>query len=156
MKSSLITIGATHKRWAVQGEEEYRERLKHYLDFEIVTIPDLRNTRNMDVAMQKNAEGELILAKLQPGDFVILLDERGKEFTSKEFAVELQQFMNRGIRRAVFIIGGPYGFSQKVYDRADKLIAFSKMTFPHDLIRVVFMEQLYRACTILRNEKYHH
>lgn len=156
MKIALITVGATHKQWAAQGEEEYLKRLRHYIDFDKIVVPDIKNTSKLTVDQQKQLEGEGILSKLSVADRVWLLDERGKEHTSLEFSAALQEQMNRGVKRLVFVIGGPYGFSNAVYARADGKLSFSKFTLPHDLIRVVFMEQLYRAFTIQRGEPYHH
>lgn len=156
MKTILITVGETHKRWAAQGEKEYLERLNHYIDFEKISTRDIRNTKKLSEEQQKQIEGKDILGRLQPADIVALLDEHGKTMTSREFSKELQGYMNRGTKRLIFVIGGPYGFSKEVYDRADALYSFSNLTFPHDLIRVIFLEQLYRAHTILRNEPYHH
>ena len=124
--------------------------------FAITTIPDVRNTRSLSEAQQKRAEGEAILRLLQPSDHVVLMDERGREYTSEEWAAWMQKRMAAGSKRLVFVIGGPYGFSQEVYDRADGLVALSKMTFSHQIVRAIFAEQLYRALTIINNEPYHH
>lgn len=156
MKIIFAIIGETHKKWAREGEKEYIERIKHYIDFETLTIPDIKNTKNLSTELQKKQEGQALLAKILPADRVILLDERGTEFTSRGFANFIADNMNKGYRRLVFVVGGPYGFSPEVYGRADKTISFSQFTFPHDLIRVIFAEQLYRAMSILRNEPYHH
>lgn len=156
MKALLLTVGATHKKWIAEGEKEYIDRLKHYVDFEDITVPDIRNTSNLSAEQQKIKEGELLISRLQTGDFVILLDERGKQFGSREFSANMQSIMNRGLKRVVFIIGGPYGFSESVYAIANQKMSLSSLTFPHDLVRVIFLEQLYRAFTILRGEKYHH
>lgn len=156
MKIVLLVIGETHKKWAAEGEKEYMSRLRHYVDFEKVVIPDLKGLKNLSIEQIKEKEGEQILARLSPGDAVILLDEKGEEFTSVKFSAALQRLMNGGQKRAVFVVGGPYGFSETVYSKASRLLSFSRLTFPHDLIRVIFAEQLYRAFSILRNEPYHH
>lgn len=157
MKICLMTIGQTHKKWAKEAEKEFEDRIAHYISFERVDIPDIKTSKKLSEDSQKQQEGKLILEKLQSSDFIILLDERGKRCNSKEFSRDIQDFMNRGLKRVVFIVGGPYGFSDEVYTRAGKnMLSLSAMTFPHDLVRVVFLEQLYRAFTILRNEPYHH
>ena len=156
MKICLMTIGATHKKWAEAGEKEYSDRLRHYVQFEKIALPDIKSTKGTDQERQKILEGEAFLQKLNPTDHVVLLDERGKELTSRDFSRSIETLMLRGFKRVVFLIGGPYGFSQDIYDRADGKISFSRMTFPHDLIRTIFMEQLYRAFSIMRNEPYHH
>ncbi len=136
--------------------EEYVKRLSFYIKFEIDIIPDLKNSKNLPEAQQKEKEGELILSKTQSSDHIVLLDERGKEFSSVEFSSELQKKMNSGTKTLVFVIGGPYGFSEQMYQRANAKISLSKMTFSHQMIRLFFVEQLYRAFTILNNEPYHH
>lgn len=139
-----------------KGIEEYTSRLKHYVPFEILYIADAKNTKNITEAQQKAAEGRNILAALDTSDVVVLLDEHGKEMTSVEFSRYMQKKMSAVQRRLVFVVGGPYGFSQEVYDRANEKISLSKMTFSHEMIRLIFTEQLYRAMTILRGEPYHH
>lgn len=156
MKIALIVIGKTDASYFTEALQEYAKRLVHYLPFEMVTIPDIRNVKNMSEPQQKEKEGELILKSLQPADYVVLLDEKGKEFTSLLFAMYLEKKMHTVAKRLVFIIGGPYGFSDKVYRAAQEKISLSKMTFSHQMIRVIFTEQLYRAMTILNNEPYHH
>lgn len=156
MDIELLTVGKTTTSYINQGLEEYCRRLKHYIPFRITSIPDIKNTAKMSENNQKQAEGSAVLSKLTPSDHVILLDERGKEFTSKEFAVFIQRLLAGGKKRAVFIIGGPYGFSDEVYSRADSKISMSKMTFSHEMVRLFFTEQIYRAMTILRGEPYHH
>lgn len=157
MKICLLTVGETHKKWAMEAEKEYAGRLSRYVGFERIIIPDIKATKSLSQEQQKMAEGRRILERILPTDCLILLDERGGQLGSFEFSVELQGFMNRGIRKVVYAVGGPYGFSDDVYARAgDNLFSLSKMTFPHDLVRVVFLEQLYRAFTIIRNEPYHH
>lgn len=130
--------------------------MNRYVGFEIISISDLKSTRGLTEMQQKEKEGEMLLASLTPSDTVILLDEKGREYTSREFADFQASMMNRGVKRLVYVIGGPYGFSQKVYDRADGKISLSRMTFSHEMARLFFCEQLYRAMTILRGEPYHH
>jgi 23S rRNA (pseudouridine1915-N3)-methyltransferase len=156
MEISLIVIGKTNARYLQEGIDEYIKRRKHYIPYSITVLPDIKNTKKLTEEQQKEAEGKLMLDALKPGDCLVLLDERGKEFTSVAFADYLQRKMNAGLRRLVFVIGGPYGFSQSVYDRADEKISLSKMTFSHEMIRLFFTEQIYRAMTIQRGEPYHH
>lgn len=155
MKTILILVGKTINKHFVAGIEDYADRISHYMPFEIVTIPELRNTKNLSEDQQKTSEGELILRQIQPSDTVVLLDEHGKEFRSIEYARWLQQ-RQQTARRLVFVIGGPYGFSDAVYSRANDKISLSKMTFSHQMVRLIFTEQLYRACTIIKGEPYHH
>ena len=154
-KITLIVVGKTNQKYVEEVVLEYAGRLKHYVSFEIVTIPELKDTKSIPLAVQKQKEGELILKKLQNTDEVILLDDKGKEFTSMEFAafIEKKSMLNKQI---VFVIGGAFGFSPEVYKRANDKISFSRMTFSHQIIRIIFAEQLYRAFTILRGEGYHH
>jgi len=142
-------------KFVEQGFEEFGSRLKHYTDFEIVVIPNPKNSGKLEIADLKNKEAENILLKILPSYFLVLLDEKGTQFSSVEFAGFLQKRMNSGVKNLVFVIGGAYGFSEKLYERANSKISLSKMTFSHQLIRLIFAEQLYRAFTILRNEKYH-
>lgn len=130
--------------------------MNRYVGFDIISISDLKSTRGLTEMQQKEKEGEMLLASLTPSDTVILLDEKGREYTSREFADFQASMMNRGVKQLVYVIGGPYGFSQKVYDRADGKISLSRMTFSHEMARLFFCEQLYRAMTILRGEPYHH
>jgi 23S rRNA (pseudouridine1915-N3)-methyltransferase len=155
MKTILIQVGKTINKHFVDGINDYVDRISHYMPFEVVTIPELKNTKNLSEEQQKETEGELILRQLQPSDTVILLDEHGKEYRSIEFAYWLEQKRNTA-RRLVFIIGGPYGFSPAVYARANEQLSLSKMTFSHQMIRLTFTEQVYRACTIIKGEPYHH
>lgn len=152
----LLSVGKTSTKFIREGIDEYNSRLKHYVNFKQDYISDIRNTRKLSEAQQKDAEGRLILDSLNPSDFVVLLDEHGKEFRSLEFAEWIEKRMAAGYKRIVFIVGGPYGFSQAVYERADSKLSLSKLTFPHELVRLFFIEQLYRAFTILRHEPYHH
>lgn len=156
MKIVLIVIGKTDAGYFVEAIREYANRLVHYLPFEMQVIPDIKNVKNFSEAQQKEKEGELILKALQAGDHLVLLDEKGKEFTSMQFAVYLEKKMHTVPKRLVFVIGGPYGFSEAVYRAAVEKISLSKMTFSHQMIRLIFTEQLYRALTILNNEPYHH
>ena len=156
MKIVLLLVGKTAQDFVQKGVEEFCGRLKHYIPFELEIIPDLKNTKNLSFEQVKEKEGELILKSLQSGDCVVLLDERGKEFSSLKFAEYIEKKTHTVSKRLVFVIGGPYGFSQKVYDAAQEKISLSKMTFSHQLIRLIFAEQLYRAMTILNNEPYHH
>lgn len=156
MNVDLIVVGRTDSEPVGRIVEEYMRRINFYVKFSIVTLPGLRNTRNMPPAAQKKEEGEAILKQISAGDHVVLLDEKGASGTSRVFAAWLQKRFNGGCRRLVFVIGGPYGFSEAVYSRADEKISLSAMTFSHQIIRVVFVEQLYRAFTIINNEPYHH
>ncbi len=155
MKIQLLVTGKTTDPRLVSLIDEYRERLKHYIPFEVVVIPDIKNTKTLTVEQVKTAEGEAILSRLTPSMEVILLDEHGREFRSIEFADYLQKKMGSG-RDLTLVIGGPYGFSPAVYSRADGKISLSQMTFSHQMIRIMAIEQIYRAMTILRNEPYHH
>ena len=155
MKTVLILVGKTANKHFVAGISDYAERITHYMPFEIITIPELRNTKNLSEEQQKTSEGELILRQLQPSDTIVLLDEHGKEMRSIEYAKWLQQ-KQLTCRRLVFVIGGPYGFSDAVYSRANEKISLSQMTFSHQMVRLIFTEQLYRACTIIKGEPYHH
>ena len=156
MKISLIVIGKTDASYFVDAINEYKNRLVHYIPFEMEVIPDIKNVKNLREEQQKEKEGELILKMLQTGDYLVLLDEHGKSFTSMEFATYLERKMHVVSKRLVFVIGGPYGFSEAVYKAASEKISLSKMTFSHQMIRLIFVEQIYRAMTILNNEPYHH
>jgi len=150
MKIALIVIGKTDAGYFVEAINEYKNRLVHYIPFEMEVIPDIKNVRNLSESQQKEKEGELILKTLQPGDYLVLLDEKGKEFTSMQFSAYIERKTHTVPKRLVFVVGGPYGFSD-----AEK-ISLSKMTFSHQMIRLIFIEQIYRAMTILNNEPYHH
>lgn len=152
----LIAIGKTDSRELQNLIADYSKRLSHYIRFETDIISDIKNAKNLSENQQKEKEGELILSKITAADTLILLDENGKEFSSVAFSQELQKRMNSGIKTLVFIIGGPYGFSDAVYSRANGKISLSQMTFSHQMVRLFFIEQLYRAFTIIRNEPYHH
>lgn len=156
MKIELAVIGKTSIGYLKQGIDEYVKRLKHYVPFEIKYIDDIKNTKNISEDQQKRTEGAKILSLLDKSDFVVLLDEHGKEYTSMQYSSYIQKRMLSGAKKVVFVIGGPYGFSQEVYDRANDKISFSKMTFNHEMIRLIFTEQLYRAYTIINHEPYHH
>lgn len=155
MKTELIMVGKTVDKLYTKGIGDYHERIGHYMPFNITVIPALKNTKSLSEDQQKQAEGELILRLIQPSDTVVLLDEHGAERTSMEMATWLTR-KQQTARRLVFIIGGPYGFSADVYGRADEKISLSRMTFSHQMVRLIFVEQLYRACTIIRGESYHH
>ena len=144
MKIVLLVVGKTVESYFIQGIEEYSKRLAHYVPFEIAVIPELRNTKSLSTDQQKEREADF------------MLDEHGKEFTSTQFASYLEKKMSNVAKRLIFVIGGPYGFSQRIYNAAQEKISLSKMTFSHQMIRLIFTEQLYRAMTILNNEPYHH
>lgn len=156
MTIKLLVLGKTDSVQLAQLIGEYQNRLKHYIKFELEIIPDLKNTKNLSEKQQKEKEGEAILNKLNPTDRLVLLDEKGKQQTSVEFSGFLQKNMNSGLKQLVFVIGGPYGFSQAVYQKSQGKISLSKMTFSHQMVRLFMVEQLYRAFTILKNEPYHH
>lgn len=156
MKIKLIVIGKTDSLQLKDLTDDYLNRLKHYISFEMEVIPDIKKTKNLSEVNQKKMEGEEILKRMNRGDELILLDENGKSFTSEGFSGLLQKKMNSGLKNLIFVIGGPYGFSDEVYARASSKLSLSKMTFSHQMIRLFFVEQVYRAFTILRNEPYHH
>jgi len=156
MTIKLLAIGKTDRRPLQELISEYDKRLKHYVKFELEIIPDIKNTKNLSEIQQKEKEGELILKKVKPTDVLVLLDEKGKQYSSLDFSEYLQKKMNSGIKELVFAIGGPYGFSDTVYQKAQGKFSLSKMTFSHQMVRLFVVEQVYRAFTILRNEPYHH
>ena len=156
MKIKLLAIGKTDDKNLIQLIDVYQKRLKHYIKFELEIIQDIKNVKNLSEDQQKEKEGELILSKLQNTDQLVLLDDKGKDFTSIEFSKYLQKKMNSGIKQLVLVIGGPYGFSESVYKKSNGKISLSKMTFSHQMIRLFVVEQLYRGFTILKNEPYHH
>lgn len=156
MRATLLLVGKTVNKHFVELIDEYAGRVKHYIGFDIITIPELKNTKSLSADQQKQQEGELILKQMQAGDHVVLLDEHGKEFRSVEFSSYMEQKMQTVNKRLVFVIGGPYGFSPDVYAKANEKISLSKMTFSHQMVRLIFVEQLYRAMTIIRGEPYHH
>ena len=156
MKIKLLAIGKTDDKSLQALIQIYQERLRHYIKFELVIIPELKNSKNLSENQQKEKEGDLLLKEIRSTDQLILLDEKGQEFRSIEFSRFLQKKMNSGIKHLVFVIGGPYGFSDKIYRKANGKVSFSKMTFSHQMIRLFVVEQVYRAFTILKNEPYHH
>jgi 23S rRNA (pseudouridine1915-N3)-methyltransferase len=155
MKTELICVGKTVNKHIDACIADYTARIGHYMPFGITVIPELKNTKSLSEQQQKTIEGEMILKTVQPSDTLVLLDEHGKELRSVEMASWLQQ-KQQIARRLVFVIGGPYGFSKDVYDRANEKLSLSKMTFSHQMVRMIFTEQLYRACTIIKGEPYHH
>ena len=156
MKITLLVVGRTVDNNIIAGIKDYTQRVSHFAQFDIEVIPELKNAKKLSEAQQKEAEGELILKALQAGDRVVLLDEGGKEFRSTEFAAWIEHKQNISTKRLVFIVGGPYGFAQKVYEAAHEKLSLSKMTFSHQMIRLLFVEQLYRAYTIINHLPYHH
>ena len=155
MRITLVESGKTRDPFIREGVELFRQRLVRYVPFKIDTLPDLKNTRSMTMKEVQEKEGEMIIKRIKTGDYVILLDERGAEHNSISFAEYLNS-LERKVNHLLFVIGGPYGFSQQVYERSDTMLSLSKMTFSHQLVRVLFLEQLYRAFTILKGEPYHH
>ena len=156
MTIELIVIGKTDSQEVSALVETYARRVNRYCKFSVTVLPDMRSTRNLTAKQQRTAEGEAILRQLGEGDYAVLLDERGTEYRSVEFAGWLQKRLNSGVKRLAMVIGGPYGFSDEVYARADALLSLSRMTFSHQIVRAIFAEQIYRAFTILHNEPYHH
>lgn len=155
MKTQLILVGKTTNKHLATVIDDYVGRIGHYMPFSVVVVPELKNTKALSEEQQKEREGELILQKIKPTDTLVLLDERGSELGSVAFSQWLQRKQSSA-RNLVFVIGGPYGFSKAVYNRTDEQLSLSRMTFSHQLIRVVFAEQFYRACTIIKGEPYHH
>ncbi len=156
MKFALLMIGKTNGESLQKLIDDYQNRLQHYLSFETVVIPELKNTKNLSTQEQKEKEADLILKYTEIQDDVILLDEKGKQYSSMAFAGFLEKKMHSSAKRMIFVVGGPFGFSQRIYDRANGMISMSPMTFSHQMIRLIFAEQLYRAMTIIRGESYHH
>lgn len=156
MKAVFLMLGRTVEPHFIAAIEDYTARIKHSLPFELEVIPELKNTKNLSEEQQKEREGDLILKYLQPGDYVVLLDEHGKEFRSVEFALWMERKMQQISKRLVFVVGGPYGFASKIYETASEKISLSKMTFSHQMVRLIFVEQLYRAMTIIQGGPYHH
>lgn len=156
MTIKLLTVGKTDDDRLQSLIDMYVGRLGHYNKFELEIIPDIRKTKNLDIEQQKIKEGQNILAKVNTSDFLVLLDENGKQLSSEGFSEYIQKRLNSGMKQLIFVIGGPYGFSKEVYSRADSKISLSKMTFSHQMVRLFFVEQLYRSFTILKNEPYHH
>ena len=156
MKIKFICIGKTTKPFLEAGEGEYLSRLKHYVSIERIELPDIRNAKNLSREQLKEAEGKEILKRILPTDQLVLLDERGKEFSSVSFAAHLEQQMNQSVKTIVFVVGGAFGFSDEIYQRANMKMSLSRMTYSHQMVRMIFLEQLYRAFTIIRGEGYHH
>jgi len=156
MRITLLVVGKTEDKYLIEGIEKYLSRLKHYIGFTIVVIPDVKNTKNLTEAQQKTKEAELILKQISNPDTVILMDEKGKKYTSVQFSDYLNKQMIGSVQQLTFIIGGPYGFDESVYKRANGSISLSDMTFSHQMVRLFFVEQLYRAFSILKGEPYHH
>ncbi len=156
MRISLLTVGKTGAGWIREGLETYASRLGRYVSFSIKEIPDLKNVSSLSKAQVKEKEGDLILSNITPKDTLILLDEKGREYSSGEFAREIERLSAGGGKNIVFVIGGAFGFSEAVYARCDGKVSLSRMTFTHQMARVIFVEQLYRACTIIKGEPYHH
>ena len=156
MTIKLLTIGKTDNKQLQTLIDDYAKRLGHYIKFSLEIIPDLKKAKNLSEGQQKQKEGELILSKVSNTDVLILLDENGKQLDSVGFSSYLQKHMNSGIKQLIFLIGGPYGFSEDVYKKAQGKLSLSKMTFSHQMVRLFFIEQLYRSFTILKNEPYHH
>ncbi|MAB30762.1 MAG: 23S rRNA (pseudouridine(1915)-N(3))-methyltransferase RlmH [Formosa sp.] len=156
MKIKVLVLGKTDAKALKELIQKYESRLRHYIPFSMEIIPDLKNTKNLSISLQKEKEGQLILNKINTSDRFFLLDEKGKDYDSIEFSMFLQKQMNSGLKQMVIAIGGPYGFSEAVYKSAHGKISFSKMTFSHQMIRLFVVEQLYRGMSILKNEPYHH
>jgi 23S rRNA (pseudouridine1915-N3)-methyltransferase len=156
MKICLLVIGKTDAAWLQEALGEYERRVQRYVPYERLVIPDVKRARGLSEALQREREGELITGRLEGTDTVVLLDERGVEYSSREFSGFLARKMQEGVKRLVFVIGGPYGFSERVYERAGARVSLSRMTFSHQMARVIFAEQLYRAMTIWKGEPYHH
>lgn len=156
MKITLLAIGKTNARFLQEGIDQYTKRLSHYIPFELKILPDVKTTKALTNEKQKEMEGQMFLSAIGQGDWVTLLDEKGKEFTSREFASYIDKKTITIPKNLIFIIGGPYGFSQEMYNRAHEKLSLSKMTFSHEMIRLFFVEQIYRAMTILKGEPYHH
>jgi len=156
LKITLIAVGKTEDKYLIEGIDKYLNRLKHYINFTTLIIPDIKNTKNLTEAQQKTKEAEFISKQINPTDVVVLLDEKGKKHSSVSFAEYLNKQMIGSVQNLVFIIGGPYGFDESIYKRANTSVSLSDMTFSHQMVRLFFVEQLYRAFTILKNEPYHH
>jgi len=156
MRITLLTVGKTTNAHLIKLQEEYQNRLKFYIPYDSLVIAELKNTKNLSITEQQEKEADLILKQLETNDEVILLDEKGKQYTSMGFSEFISKKMLASHKRMVFVVGGPYGFSQRVYQRANGMVSLSSMTFSHQMIRLIFVEQLYRAMTILKGEPYHH
>lgn len=156
MKINLLCIGKTSEKYLKTGIDIYLQRLKHYLPFKMTIVPELKKTKNLNTQQQKEQEGKALLQKINQQDYLVLLDEQGKLFTSEEMAGYLQKKMLAATKSMIFVVGGPYGFSDAIYQRADERIALSTLTFSHQMVRLIAVEQIYRALTIIKNEPYHH
>ncbi len=156
MKIALLLTGKTSEDYILKGVSSYSGRLTKYIPFEVITLPDIKNTRNMPVSEQKVKEGETILRHLKEGDYVVILDEKGKEYTTLQLAAWLERKLMLPVKRLVFLIGGPWGFADEIRGRADASVSLSRLTFSHQVIRLLFLEQLYRVFTVIRGEPYHH
>ena len=156
MKIVLVVVGKTNEKYLIEGISDYQKRLKHYAKFQIVEISNIKNAKNFSEIELIKKEGEMILKQINTSDYLVLLDDKGNNFSSPSFAEKLQQWMISGKKRLIFVVGGAYGFSQQVYDRGNEKLSLSKMTFSHQMVRLFFVEQLYRGYTILNNEPYHH
>ena len=156
MKIVLVVVGKTNEKYLTEGISDYQKRLNHYTNFEIVEISNIKNAKNFSEKELIKKEGEMILKQINTSDYLVLLDDKGNDFSSPSFAEKLQQWMISGKKRLVFVVGGAYGFPQEVYDRGNEKLSLSKMTFSHQMVRLFFVEQLYRGYTILNNEPYHH
>ena len=156
MKVVLLSLGKTDEDFYAQAMEIFRKRLSHYLPFDMEFVPDVKNTKNLSEKEQKNLEGEALLHRIQQGDYVVLLDDKGNQYSSVEFSRFIEKKLYSVPKRLVFVVGGPYGFPDEVYRRANEKLSLSRMTFTHQMVRLVFVEQLYRAMTILNGEPYHH
>ena len=156
MKITFLTIGKTEEKYLLEGMEKYLKRLKHYIPFKIIELPELKNTKNLSEDQQKSKEAELIFKNISNTDHLILLDENGTNFSSVQFSGFLNKKMIGSVQTLVFVVGGPYGFSNDIYNRADEKISLSRMTFSHQMVRLFFIEQIYRAFTIMKGEPYHH
>ncbi|WEK19905.1 MAG: 23S rRNA (pseudouridine(1915)-N(3))-methyltransferase RlmH [Candidatus Pedobacter colombiensis] len=156
MKITLLVVGKTEDKYLIEGIEKYLNRLKHYIGFNLLVIPEIKNTKNLSEAQQKSKEAELIQKQINNLDTVILMDEKGKKYTSVAFSNYLNKQMIGSVQHLVFIIGGPYGFDESIYKRANGSMSLSDMTFSHQMVRLFFVEQLYRAFSILKGEPYHH
>ncbi len=156
MKIILFVVGKTNKQYLIEEISDYQKRLKHYMSLEIVEIPNIKNKKNLSREEITKKEGNMILTQIKSSDYLVLLDDKGKQFTSVEFSNKLRQWMLNRTKRLIFVIGGAYGFSKEIYNRGNEKLSLSKMTFSHQMVRLFFLEQLYRGYTILNNQPYHH
>lgn len=156
MEIGILSVGKIASEWVNKGVEQFNSRIKRYVKYTSIIIPDLKNSKSLSKDNITEEEGKLLLQQIQPSDLVVIMDEKGKHFTSREFADWIQKQMNTGKKRMLFVVGGPFGFSESVYKRADYKVALSKMTFTHEMAKLLLTEQIYRAMTILKGEPYHH